>query len=162
MTGHQEPTLLDRPAPGRGYIVFLLALLLAACGLAAAAGAGLADAGRLEQIGGTAFIAALVGLTLVPLHAAFRTAYEVDGSTLRLRSGFVIRATIATGEVASVERAGVIPRVLGWGGGRGLANRFTDGLRLTLVSGAVYYISPSDPAAFADRLMAVAPGDDAG
>ena len=162
MTGPSEPTLLDRPGPGRGYIAFLLVLLLATCGLAAAAGAGLTDAGHLEQVGGTVFITALVGLTLVPLHAAFRTAYEVGDGTLRLRSGFVIRAAITCSEVASVERVGFIPRVLGWGGGRGLANRFTDGLRLTLVSGAVYYISPSDPAAFADRLIAVASGDDTG
>lgn len=72
---------------------------------------------------------------------------------MRLRSGFVIRAEIRCRDVASVEPVGFIPRVLGWGGGRGIANRLTDGLRITLHSGAVYYISPSEPQAFADLLV---------
>ena len=93
-------------------------------------------------------------MVLVPLDAALRTVYEVSGRTLRLRSGFVIRAEIQCGDVASVERAGFIPRVLGWGGGRGLANRLTDGLRITLESGAIHYISPSDRVAFADSVLA--------
>ncbi len=64
--------------------------------------------------------------------------------------------------MATVERAGFIPRVLGWGGGRGLANRLTDGLRITLESGAIYYISPSDRAALADSVLASAEDQQAG
>ena len=64
--------------------------------------------------------------------------------------------------MATVERVGLIPRVLGWGGGRGLANRLTDGFRITLESGAVYYISPAGPAAFAASILANAPTQEAG
>ena len=150
--GVRKPALIDRPAPGRGYVVLLLVLLLGTGLLAAASSGGLSEAGRLGQVAGSAFIVALVALPLIPLHAAIRTSYEFDGGTLRMRAGFVIRAEIDCGEIARAERVGFIPRVLGWGGGRGLANRLTDGLRITLDSGAVYYISPSDPPAFAERI----------
>ena len=69
---------------------------------------------------------------------------------------------IQCGYIATVERAGFIPRVLGWGGGRGLASRLTDGLRITIESGAVYYISPTDPAAFAHSILASAGNQRAG
>ena len=64
--------------------------------------------------------------------------------------------------MATVERVGLIPRVLGWGGGRGLANRLTDGFRITLESGAVYYISPADSAASAESIPANARPQEAG
>ncbi len=68
----------------------------------------------------------------------------------------MFRAEIPRGAVAPVGRVGFIPRVLGWGAGRrrGCANRLTDGLRITLRAGAVYYISPSDPAACARSIGA--------
>ncbi len=78
------------------------------------------------------------------------------GSDAPAPFGVRVPAEIPRGEVASVGRVGFIPRVLGWGAGRrrGCANRLTDGLRITLRAGAVYYISPSDPAALARSIGA--------
>ena len=146
--------MTDRPAPGTGYIVLLLGMIVG-CGVVfVAVWADVRDAVQVEQVGAVVLSVALAALPLIPLHAALRTSYERSGRVLRLRSGFVIRAEISCDDVAAVERVGFIPRVLGWGGGRGLANRLTDGLRITLESGAVYYISPSDPDAFARDIMA--------
>lgn len=104
------------------------------------------------------FYVPMTALTLVPLHAALRTVYEFTDRTLRLRSGIIIRAELRYGDIASVERVGHITRVVGWGGGRGLANRFTDGLQITLESGDIYFISPTDPAAFVAEVLSRRPG----
>ena len=92
---------------------------------------------------------------LAPLYAAIRTRYEIADGRLRLRSG-ILFAEIQCSKVAAVERVGFAPRMLVWDGGRGFANRLTDVLRITLESGAVYYISPTDPATFAARIRAAA------
>ncbi len=153
--GRVERRVLDRPSPGTGYLALLIGLIAGTCVTFVVLALELRGAGRIEQIAAVMlFVIPLGGLVLVPLHAALRTRYELSNRTLRLRSGFVIRAEIPCSTVATVERVGFIPRVLGWGGGRGLANRLTDGLRITLESGATYYISPSDPAEFADSILA--------
>ena len=153
----RESRWVDRPRPGTGYLALLAALAalgFLTCGLAALE---LRGAGRIEWIAAIIVIIAVGGLIAVTVDAAFRTRYELSDRELRLRSGFVIRAVISCCDVAAVERVGFIPRVLGWGGGRGLANRLTDGLQITLHSGAVYYVSPSDPEAFADLVLAGGP-----
>ena len=104
------------------------------------------------------FYIPMTALTLAPVHAALRTVYEFTDRTLRLRSGIIIRAELRYGDIARVERVGHITRVVGWGGGRGLANRFTDGLQITLESGDIYFISPTDPAAFAAEVLSRRPG----
>lgn len=145
---------MDRPRPGTGYLSLLAALAalgLLTCGLASLE---LRGAGRIEWIAAIIVVISVGGLIAATVDAAFRTRYEISGHELRLRSGFVIRAVIPCRDVATVERVGFIPRVLGWGGGRGLANRLTDGLRITLQSRAVYYVSPSDPEAFAEIILA--------
>ena len=147
--------MLDRPSPGTGYLALLFGLIAGTGATFVVLALELRGAGRLEQIAAVVlFFIPLGGLVLVPLHAALRTRYEFSDRTLHLRSGFVVRAEIPCGNVATVERVGIIPRVLGWGRGRGLANRLTDGLRITLESGATYYISPSDPPAFAESILA--------
>ncbi len=148
------PAEVDRPRPGTGYLVLLFglaALGLLACALAAPE---LRGAGRLEWIAAIVVVISVGGLIAATVDAALRTRYEIADRELRLRSGFVIRAVIQCRDVATVEPVGFIPRVLGWGGGRGLANRLTDGLRITLHSGATYYVSPSDPEAFAELVLA--------
>ena len=145
--------MTDRPAPGTGYLALLLGMIVGCGVLFVVVWADVRDSGQIERVGAVVLFALLGALLLIPLHAALRTSYERSGGVLRLRSGFVIRAEIDCDDVAAVERVGFIPRVLGWGGGRGLANRLTDGLRITLESGAVYYISPSDPEAFARGIL---------
>ena len=100
------------------------------------------------------FYVPMTALTLAPLHAALRTAYEFSDRTLGLRSGIIIRAELRYSDIADVERVSHITRVVGWGGGRGLSNRLTDGLQITLESGDVYFISPTHPKAFAAEVMA--------
>lgn len=146
---------VDRPRPGAGYLTLLVglaALWCLTCGLALPE---LRGAGRLEWIAASVVGFSVSGLIVATVDAAFRTRYEISGHELRLRSGFVITAVIRHSDVATVERVGFIPRVLGWGGGRGLANRLTDGLQITLHSGAVYYVSPTNPEAFSEHVRSV-------
>jgi len=148
-----ETREVDRPRPGPGYLVLLFALTALGCLMFGLAVPELRDAGRLEWIAAIVVVSSVGGLLAATVDAAFRTRYEIADQELRLRSGFIIRAEIRYGDVATVEPVGFIPRVLGWGGGRGLANRLTDGLQITLHSGAVYYVSPSDPETFAEIIL---------
>lgn len=149
------PREVDRPRPGAGYLTLLVglaALWCLTCGLAAPE---LRGAGRLEWIAASVVGFSISALIVATVDAAYRTRYEISDHELCLRSGFVITAVIRHRDVATVERVGFIPRVLGWGGGRGLANRLTDGLQITLHSGAVYYVSPTNPEAFSDHIRSV-------
>ena len=138
-----------------GYLALLFGLILSTCAMFVVIGLLLHGEGRAEQIVAVVlFYIPLTALTLTPLHAALRTVYELSDRTLRLRSGFVIRAELDCSDIADVERVSHITRVLGWGGGRGLANRLTDGLQITLRSGDVYFISPTDPESFAAAILA--------
>ena len=143
--------------PGTGYLLLLFGLAALGCLTCGLAAPELPGAGRIEWIAAIVVAACVGGLVVATVDAAFRTQYEISDRELRLRSGFVIGAVILYRDVATVERVGFTPRVLGWGGGRGLANRLTDGLRITLHSGAVYYVSPSDPGAFAELILAGGP-----
>lgn len=148
--------MIDRPPPGKGYLALLYGLILSTLAMFVVIGLLLRGEGLIGQVLAVAlFYIPMTALTLAPLHAALRTEYELSGRTLRLRSGIIIRAELRYGDIARVERVDFITRVVGWGGGRGLANRFTDGLQITLHSGDVYFISPTDPAAFGDRILAV-------
>ena len=148
---------VDHPRPGAGYLALLFGLAGLWCLTWGLAAPELRGAGRLEWIAAVVVFFPVSGLIAATVDAAFRTRYESSERELRLRSGFVIRAVIPYRDVATVERVGFIPRVLGWGGGRGLANRLTDGLRITLHSGAVYYVSPSDPETFVEAIPAGGP-----
>ena len=153
-----ERRTVDRPPPGMGYLALLFGLILSTCAMFVVIGLLLHGEGRAEQIVAVVlFYIPLTALTLTPLHAALRTVYELSDRTLRLRSGFVIRAELDCSDIADVERVSHITRVLGWGGGRGLANRLTDGLQITLRSGDVYFISPTDPESFAAAILAARP-----
>ena len=150
-----ERPLIDRPSPGRGYLALLYGLILSTVAMFVVTGLLLRGEGPVGQIIAVLlFYIPMTALMLAPLHAALRTVYELSGRTLRLRSGIIIRAELHYSEIAAVDRVSHITRVLGWGGGRGLANRLTDGLQITLQSGEVYFISPTDPAAFAERIQA--------
>ena len=147
--------LVDRPSPGKGYLALLYGLILSTVAMFVVIGLLLRGEGLGGQILAVVlFYVPTTALMLAPLHAAHRTVYELSDRTLRLRSGFIISAELRYSDIAEVERVSHITRVLGWGGGRGLANRFTDGLQITLESGAVYFISPTDPASFASEVLA--------
>ena len=147
--------MIDRPSPGKGYLALLYGLILSTVAMFVVIGLLLRGEGPVGQaLAIVLFYIPMTALTLAPLHAALRTVYELSDRTLRLRSGFIIRAELRYSDIADVERVSHITRVLGWGGGRGLANRLTDGLQITLESGDVYFISPTDPAAFAAEIMA--------
>ena len=149
-----EEREVDRPRPGTGYLVLLFALTALGCLMFGLAVPELRAAGRLEWIAAVVVVCSVGTLVAATVDAAFRTRYEISEQKLRLRSGFIIKAEIQYRDVATVEPVGFIPRVVGWGGGRGLANRLTDGLQITMHSGAVYYVSPSDPETFAQRILA--------
>ncbi|MXW10475.1 MAG: PH domain-containing protein [Dehalococcoidia bacterium] len=146
---------VDHPRPGASYLALLFGLAALWCLMCGLALPELRGAGRLEWIAASVVGFSVSGLIVATVDAAFRTRYEISGHELRLRSGFVITAVIRHSDVATVERVGFIPRVLGWGGGRGLANRLTDGLQITLHSGAVYYVSPTNPEAFSGHIRSV-------
>ena len=154
-----ERPLIDRPPPGKGYLALLYGLILSTVAMFVVIGLLLRGEGTVGQVLAVViFYVPMTALTLAPLHAAIRTVYEFTDRTLRLRSGIIIRAELRYGDIARVERVDHITRVVGWGGGRGLANRFTDGLQITLESGDIYFISPTDPAAFAAEVLSRRPG----
>ena len=153
----RQSRAVDRPRPGTGYLALLFGLAGLACLTVGLVAPELRGAGRLEWSAAIVVVCSVGGLVAATVDAALRTRYEFSNRVLRLRSGFIIRAEIRYGDVATVEPVGFIPRVLGWGGGRGLANRLTDGLQITLHSGAVYYVSPSNPGAFAGLILAGGP-----
>ena len=141
-----------RPRPGRGYLALLIVVLL--LGIGTCVGAILAGSGATARALISVFFAApLTALVLLPLHAAFRTRYDLTERSLSLRAGIIIKAELQWAEIAEVVQVPFIPRVLGWGGGRGLANRFTDGVRITTRRGAIYYVCPTDPEAFVEAVL---------
>ena len=123
---------VDRPRPGTGYLALLLGLTCLTCVIFGVGALELRGAGRVEWIAAIATVSGFAALLAAPIDAAFRTRYEVSDREMFLKSGFVIKARIHYQDVAAVKPVGFIPRVLGWGGGRGLANRLTGGLRITL------------------------------
>ena len=144
-----------RPRPGRGYLALLIIVLL--LGIGTCVGVILAGSGATARVLiGVFFAAPIMALVLLPLHAAFRTRYDLTERSLALRAGIIIKAELEWAEIDEVVRVPFIPRVLGWGGGRGLANRFTNGVRITTRQGRIYYVSPTDPEAFVeDALRAI-------
>ena len=74
--------MVDRPAPGTGYLALLLGLILGTGVLFVVLAAGLRGEGRVEQLAKVAlFFIPLGALVLVPLHAALRTVYERSDGT---------------------------------------------------------------------------------
>ena len=141
-----------RPRPGRGYLALLIVVLL--LGIGTCVGVILAGSGATARALISVFFAApLTALVLLPLHAAFRTRYDLTERSLSLRAGIIIKAELEWAEIDEVVRVPFIPRVLGWGGGRGLANRFTGGVRIATRRGAIYYVSPTDPEAFVEDVL---------
>lgn len=158
MSEPMKHPLIDRPSPGKGYLALLYGLILSTVAMFVVVGLLLRGEGPTGLIVAVLiFYIPTTALMLAPLHAALRTVYELSDRTLRLRSGIIIRAELRYSDIADVERVSHITRVLGWGGGRGLANRLTDGLQITLESGAVYFISPTDPESFAAEILSRRP-----
>ena len=144
--------MTDRPSPGRGYLALLLALLV--LGIGTGVGVILTENGALTRaLIALLFAAPLTALGLLPLHAAFHTRYDLTDRSLALRAGLVIKAELNWAELDEVVRVPFIPRVLGWGGGRGLANRLTNGVQITTRQGSVYYISPTYPERFMKEVL---------
>ena len=158
MPEYSERPLVDQPPPGKGYLALLLGLTLSTVAMFVVIGLLLRGEGPVGQIIAVLlFYIPMTALMLAPLHATLRIMYELSDLTLRLRSGFIIPAELQYSNIAAVKRVGHITRGLGWGGGRGLANRLTDGLQITLESGSVYFIRPTDPATFAAEILSRRP-----
>lgn len=147
-----DSSSIDRPRPGRGYLVFMSVVALLILAFLAFTAYNARNEPLAEVLAATfLFFLPLVVLMSLPFRAAFHTHYEFTDDTLRLRSGFLMRATLSYGDITEVEPISFIHRVIGWGGGRGIANRFTNGLELR-AAGKTYFISPTDPEAFATEL----------
>ena len=118
----------DKPAPGKGYVVFIISVLIFL--LAVFAFSSLKAASRSN------FVALLVVLQLLPLaifyaiiHAAYHTEYKIMNGFLEMKSGFIIKDKICLDDIDQVKKVNLINRVLGWGPtGKGIANRIKNGL----------------------------------
>ena len=144
--------MTDRPPVGLGYLALLIALLL--LGIGTCVGVILSESGALTRaLIGVFFVVPITALVMLPLHAAFHTRYDLTDQSLTFRAGIIIKAELKWAEIEEVVQVPFIPRVLGWGGGRGLANRFTNGVRITTRRGAIYYVSPTDPERFVEDVV---------
>ena len=110
-------------------------------------------AGPARALNGAFFVAPITALVILSLHAAFHTRYDLTDRSLAFRAGIVIKAELKRTEIKEAVRVPFIPRVLGWGGGRELANRFTNGVRITTRRGMIYYVSPTDPERFVEDVL---------
>ncbi len=145
--------MTDSPSPGTGYVLVLLLVL--AAGIGTSVGVMLewsSESTVIKAVIVALLVVPLVLIALLPLQAAARTRYTLADGVLSVRAGVVIKAQLKCADIEQVVRVPFIPRVLGWGGGRGLANRFTDGVQVVMRSGAVYYLSPSDPDCFVEAV----------
>jgi len=141
----------DKPAPGKGYVVFIISVLIFM--LAAFAFSGF-NAGS-----GSNSVALLALLQLLPLavfyaiiHAAYHTEYKIVNGFLEMKSGFITRDKIRLEDIAQVKRVKFISRVLGWGpSGKGIANRIKNGLLIKAGNKRVF-ISPSRVDQFVEQL----------
>ncbi len=146
----------DQPKPGVGLLALLCLSELTTIGALIAVGFGLGEESALTQalmIG--LFCVPMAALPLILVHALRRTVYVFEDDVLRLRAGIIIRAELRYGEIVSVEAQPFISNVIGWGRrARALANRMSNGLVITMQSGMRYYVTPSDPGAFAAEVRA--------
>ena len=110
-------------------------------------------AGPAWALNGAFFVAPITALVILSLRAAFHTRYDLTDCSLVFRAGIVIKAELKWTAIDEAVRVPFIPRVLGWGGGRGLANRFTNGVRITTRRGMIYYVSPTDPERFVEDVL---------
>ena len=141
----------DKPAPGKGYVVFIISVLIFM--LAAFAFSG------FKAGSGSNSVALLALLQLLPLavfyaiiHAAYHTEYKIVNGFLEMKSGFITRDKIRLEDIAQVKRVKFISRVLGWGpSGKGIANRIKNGLLIKAGNKRVF-ISPSRVDQFVEQL----------
>ncbi len=146
--------MCDQPSPGSGYVAVLYLAALASIGALAAVLLEVHAEGWLALVLWVGLFCVPVGIIpILLLHAAYRTVYVFREETLHLRAGVLIGAELRYDEIATVEAAPFVSNVLGWWiRVRAISNRMTYGIVITLDSGMRYYISPSDPEAFAEAL----------
>ena len=141
----------DKPAPGKGYVVFIISVLIFF--LAVFAFSSLKAGTR------STYVTLLVLLQLLPLavfyaiiHAAYHTEYKIINGFLEMKSGFITRDKIRLDDIDQVKKVKFISRVLGWGpSGKGVANRIKNGL-LIKAEGKKVFISPSHVDQFVEQL----------
>jgi len=146
----------DQPRPGHGLVALICLAALTTGGAIIAVVFDLRDEGVLTLgLMISLFCVPMAALPLLLLHAVYRTVYVFQDDVLRLRAGLVIRSELPYVEIVSVKPWPMISNVIGWGRlARALANRMPNGLEITMESKMRYYITPSDPAAFAKQLPA--------
>lgn len=144
--------LIDRPAPGTGYILIYVGLIVFLIALPLFLKLFKKLRGFFAFVvftvcfGGAAVFA-------VFLVSGFTTHYALDSSTLYLQSGFLRSIKVDLRTISEVEKIPTDWHSLGWALNRtGYSNRFNNCLRLVTDQG-VFFISPRDPVRFAEEIQ---------
>ena len=143
--------LIDKPAPGTGYVLLYLGLIVFLVALPLF----LKHFKKLRGLpAGLVFIICFGGAAVfaVFLFTGFTTQYSLDNGTLYLRSGFLHSTQVDLGAISEVEKVPTNWHSLGWALNKtGYSNRFNDCLKLKTDQGDIF-ISPRDPVQFAEEI----------
>ena len=155
----------DKPRPGKGYILFLLLILVAVfciypVGFAFSYLASTSRSTILAQGLLGAIPCAIIGvLVLVGLHAAYHTEYTFRDHLLELKGGGVVRRKVYLEQIVEAKKVPYNGRMLGSKlTGRmmntGVCNRYKNGVLLITRTENIY-LSPSDPDKFLELLSSL-------
>jgi len=155
----------DKPKPGKGYILFLLLILIAVfciypAGFAFSYLASTSRSTVLAEGWIGALPCAIIGiLVLVGLHAAYHTQYTLSDHQLELKGGGVVLRKVALEQIVEAKKVPYNTRLLGSKmAGRiintGVCNRYKSGVLLTTRTENIY-LSPSDPDKFLELLFSL-------
>lgn len=142
---------VDRPAPGKGYLLFLYSLI----GLFV-----ILFLFMFWKIGNDlpvllfTIVPSLLpmGIMLALVHAAHHTEYRIENGRLVASSGAFFKETLSLAKIESMEQVRFISRVLGWGfRDKGVCNRFRNGIVIRYNKERLY-ISPSNCAVFMELM----------
>lgn len=158
----------DKPQPGKGYIVFLLLVLIGVFCIYPVVFVFSylrAEEASRSTLLFEGFVIALpcvvIGIVmLVGLYAAYHTEYTLRENVLELKGGGVLRRKVALHQIVEAKKVPYNARLLGSGMGvggvrsMGVCNRFRNGV-LLITRMEHIYLSPSDPDTFLEMLSAL-------
>jgi uncharacterized integral membrane protein len=143
--------LVDTPAPGAGYVLLYVGLIVFLVALPI-------FLKRFRKIRGWTAIGAFVicfaaaGAFLVFLQAGYATRYTMDNVTLTLRSGLFLREQVKINDIKEMRIVPTNWQALGWALTRmGYCNRFNNALKLVTARGLLY-LSPTNPDQFIEEI----------